>query len=83
MHEVWRAAERQDVDVIKRRAHVLQATAATLGADRLTAMAAALEAAQSAHGPPAALDAVGEMKAEFARVVHTLRHIAETRLASA
>jgi len=83
MDEVWRAAERQDLDVIKSRAHVLKATAATLGANRLSAMAAALEAVQPAQGPPAALDAISEMKAEFARVVHALRNIAETRLASA
>jgi CheY-like chemotaxis protein/HPt (histidine-containing phosphotransfer) domain-containing protein len=81
--EVSRAAERQDRDFIKSRAHILKATAATLGADRLGTMAADLEAAPPLQGPLAALDAIGHIDAEFARVVRALEAIAATRLASA
>jgi HPt (histidine-containing phosphotransfer) domain-containing protein len=80
--EATRAAERQDRVHIKSRAHILKATAATLGADRLGSMAADLEAAQPLQGTLAALDAIGRIEAEFALVVRALEAIAATRLAS-
>jgi signal transduction histidine kinase/ActR/RegA family two-component response regulator/HPt (histidine-containing phosphotransfer) domain-containing protein len=81
--EVSRAADRQDPDLIRSRAHVLKATAATLGADRLGSMAAGLEAAQPLSGSVNALAAIGNIEAEFALVVRALQAIAATRLASA
>jgi HPt (histidine-containing phosphotransfer) domain-containing protein len=74
--EVSRAAERQDQDVIRSRAHILKATAATLGAERLGSMAADLEAAQLLQGPLASLDASGSIEAEFTLVVRALQAIA-------
>jgi CheY-like chemotaxis protein/HPt (histidine-containing phosphotransfer) domain-containing protein len=81
--EVSRAAERQDRDLIKSRAHILKATAATLGADRLGSMAADLEAAQPLQTPLAALDAIGNIESEFVLVVRELQAMAATRLARA
>jgi HPt (histidine-containing phosphotransfer) domain-containing protein len=78
------AAREQDLKTLKSRAHQLKSTAATVGAVRLSALAAAFEAATSAAPWNDATAQEHEvMRAEFAAVQAALRSLSSTHLASA
>ncbi len=84
INDMSAAAREQDLKTLKNRAHQLKGTAATVGALRLSALAAAFEASMSAAPWNDATAREHEvMKAEFAAVQEALRGLSSTHLASA
>jgi len=78
------AARQQDIKTVKNRAHQLKSTAATVGALRLSALAAALESSTSAAvWDEATVREHDVVKAEFTAVQEALRGLSPTHRASA
>jgi two-component system sensor histidine kinase/response regulator len=75
LRDIARAAQETDCATIRRRAHALRSSALTVGATRLGAMAADLEARASLE-PCAGMEQIGAtLMTEFARVVRALNHL--------
>jgi len=78
------AARQQDIKTVKNRAHQLKSTAATVGALRLSALAAALESSTSAAvWDEATAREHDVVKNEFTAVQEALRRLSSTHRASA
>jgi HPt (histidine-containing phosphotransfer) domain-containing protein len=80
--DIGRALREKDCVTIRRRAHALGASASTVGATRLAAMAADLEANASAEARAGMEELGAAFMTEFVRVERALNHLAPAKAQS-